>query len=569
MRWWLLFIMVLWTGWVSAAPFEDLVLEYGYITEDFLQRTNGYAHSACSVAQNDHIAAIQSTFDSDMEHLRVLYYENNNERDAVVFLLERILGACHIFGLTRYGFIPFPQQPEYTATTEQQYACMRHALSAIRDYYKNWQPELPLHKRIQELVLYNFFSTHVVPHCVYGVGWLVTGWYALAGMRIWLAYLKSKAEQYEKMDAVRQQFASRVTNYQRYSDHPDWPKNAAGDPLFDDRANLLEYANGSRALSMNGFVRSGMTGVLRIGKLCMPVVAGSYARDWMREFQDPRYKERLMHDAQARERAAAQKIMVAKSATYEEHISFASVKGLDGLIDTDLRVLVDYLKHPFKYQHAAPGTYTVLFYGPPGTGKTLASRAIAYESGAPFVEMNAEDLLHADAKQKIVQIVEMTHTIAAQRPEKSVILYLDEIDCLVDHRASGGGDALKSKALAQMLALLDGVKKHNRYLHVLIIITTNHLHHLDEALVRPGRINRKLFVGLPDADGRRALLVSVGGFDQETGLLDRLVEATHGMSGAQLVDMVRTVKMQMAYRGGMSVSMEAACWAYLKASNDA
>lgn len=531
---------VWWSCQGHVTPFEDLVLEYGYITEDFAQRLRA--------ADSDHAhAAWYGQLDTRMEHLRQVYYEQGDEHTAFEVLFTHIIDDCNTWNLKHHVFIPYHKSTNAADILPPRYAYAHQALGALCAWYTSWQKPLSLSQKIQNVVLYNFFSTHVVPQCVYGLGWVCSCWYTMSLMKQWVEQARVKAAQYDAMDAIKTEFEKGV-EYNAYTDHPSWPRDSAGNSVGDDRVNLLEYADGSRSLGMTGLFAMSARGMAHGVRIGAPIFVGAYARDMIRDFQQPRYQERLKNEALEREKRAAHEEHTSISVHYERDLSLHALVGLDDRIRANLLLLVDYLQHPFKYQHVAPGMHTILLYGPPGNGKTIASRALAYESGAPYIEMNADDLLHVDAKQRIAKIMDIAYHVAAQRPEKSVIVYLDEIDCLVANRAHDGLDPARAKALAQVLAFLDGINKHNPYIHVLVIITTNHLDRLDEALVRPGRIHQKIYVGPPGPDARRALLASLEPFTDD--FLEYLVTKTDGMSYAELVGMVRAVKMRVAYQGG-------------------
>ena len=233
---------------------------------------------------------------------------------------------------------------------------------------------------------------------------------------------------------------------------------------------------------------------------------------------------------------------------YEDSVGFEQIKGLRNLIDREMRMIVDYLKHPFRYKNSASGTRSILLYGPPGTGKTLLARAIAKESGTPFLEITADDILGENSKEKVLATMRLAEEVASKRAEKSAIIYIDEIDCVTGDREKGNLDPQRAKALSNMLAIFDGIEKRNPYVHVVIVITTNHYKTLDAALLRPGRIDRKILIAQPDAEGRKEFFEELLP-EERKHLMDWLTEISNGYSGAQIVNIMDTAQMIASYNG--------------------
>ncbi len=233
---------------------------------------------------------------------------------------------------------------------------------------------------------------------------------------------------------------------------------------------------------------------------------------------------------------------------YEDSIGFEQIKGLRDLIDREMRMIVDYLKHPFRYKNSASGTRSILLYGPPGTGKTLLARAIAKESGTPFLEITADDILGENSKEKVLATMRLAEEVASKRAEKSAIIYIDEIDCVTGDREKGNLDPQRAKALSNMLAIFDGIEKRNPYVHVVIVITTNHYHTLDATLLRPGRIDRKILIAQPNAEGRKEFFEELLP-EERKHLMGWLIEIANGYSGAQIVNIVDTAQMIASYNG--------------------
>ncbi len=282
---------------------------------------------------------------------------------------------------------------------------------------------------------------------------------------------------------------------------------------------------------------------------CRPAVAtlGFYLLGtYIREAQLPEYQNRIkLRQQEERKRALAQEMRTRK-VCYEKTVGFKQIKGHSEIIDREMRMIVDYLRNPFRYQNSASGTRSLLLYGPPGTGKTLMARAIAKESGAPFIELDADDILSENAKEKIVATLSMAEQVAVQRAEKSAIIYIDEIDAVTGNRQNGALDPQRSKALANLLSIFDGVEKRNPYVHIVIILATNHYKNLDPALLRPGRIDRKVLLALPGPESRREFFEDFLPAEHK-GFTDWFVTKTSDCSGAQIVSILDSAQMIASY----------------------
>jgi transitional endoplasmic reticulum ATPase len=183
----------------------------------------------------------------------------------------------------------------------------------------------------------------------------------------------------------------------------------------------------------------------------------------------------------------------------------------------------------------------VLLYGPPGTGKTLLARAVAGESGVNFIHVNGPELLDqyvGESEQAVRDVFDRARQTAPS------IVFLDEIDAVASHR--GEGHEVTERVVSQLLTELDGVTDNP---NLVVIAATNRRDALDDALLRPGRLETHIAVPEPDEDAREAIL-AVHTAEKPLGdaiSVAKLAKETAGFSGAELAALVRRAAM-MAIR---------------------
>ena len=235
-------------------------------------------------------------------------------------------------------------------------------------------------------------------------------------------------------------------------------------------------------------------------------------------------------------------------------VTFADVAGIDEA-KAELTEVVDFLSHPEKYVRlGAKIPHGVLLSGPPGTGKTLLARAVAGEADVPFFSLSASEFVEA-----IVGIgASRVRDLFAQAKEAApAIVFIDELDAIGRARTSGvagfsGGNDEREQTLNQILTEMDGFDSATG---VIVIAATNRPDVLDQALLRPGRFDRRVAVQPPDRRGREAILkvhtrsVPVGP-DVDLG---RLAATTPGMVGADLANLVNEAALLAARRGHQQV----------------
>ncbi len=233
--------------------------------------------------------------------------------------------------------------------------------------------------------------------------------------------------------------------------------------------------------------------------------------------------------------------------------TFADVAGCDEAKE-DVVELVDFLKDPSKYSKLGGRIPRgVLMVGPPGTGKTLLARAIAGEAKVPFFSISGSDFVEMFVGVGASRVRDMFATAKKNAP---CIIFIDEIDAVGRKRGAGlgGGHDEREQTLNQLLVEMDGFEGFEA---VIVIAATNRPDVLDPALLRPGRFDRQVVVGLPDVRGREQILkvhmrkVPLSE-DVDAAVLAR---GTPGFSGAELANLVNEAALNAARNNKRVVSM--------------
>lgn len=183
-------------------------------------------------------------------------------------------------------------------------------------------------------------------------------------------------------------------------------------------------------------------------------------------------------------------------------LTFADVAGCDEA-KQEVVEIVDFLKDPTKFKRlGAKIPRGVLMVGPPGTSKTLLAKAIAGEAKVPFFSISGSDFVEMFVGVGASRVRDMFEQAKRHAP---CIIFIDEIDAVGRHRGSGtgGGNDEREQTLNQMLVEMDGFGDNDG---VIVIAATNRADVLDKALLRPGRFDRQVAVGLPDIKGREQIL---------------------------------------------------------------
>ncbi len=211
-------------------------------------------------------------------------------------------------------------------------------------------------------------------------------------------------------------------------------------------------------------------------------------------------------------------------------VTFASVAGNEEAKES-IMDLVDFLQNPEKYaKYGARIPRGVILYGPPGTGKTLLAKALAGEAGVPFYAVSGSDFVQIYAGLGAGRIRSL---FKKAREHQKCVIFIDEIDALGKKRDGMNGSDENDRTLNALLTEMSGFNENEG---IIIIAATNRLDTLDEALLRPGRFDRQIEVGLPDVNARRQILkLHSSRKPMAPGIdLGRLAQETVYFSGAEL-----------------------------------
>ena len=234
-------------------------------------------------------------------------------------------------------------------------------------------------------------------------------------------------------------------------------------------------------------------------------------------------------------------------------VTFADVAGCDEAKE-EVSELVEFLRDPAKFQKLGGKIPRgVLMVGPPGTGKTLLAKAIAGEAKVPFFSISGSDFVEMFVGVGASRVRDMFEQAKKHAP---CIIFIDEIDAVGRHRGSGmgGGHDEREQTLNQMLVEMDGFEGGEG---VIVIAATNRPDVLDKALLRPGRFDRQVMVGLPDIKGREQILrVHMRKVPLSDNVRpDLLARGTPGFSGADLANLVNEAALFAARRNKNEVEM--------------
>jgi cell division protease FtsH len=236
-------------------------------------------------------------------------------------------------------------------------------------------------------------------------------------------------------------------------------------------------------------------------------------------------------------------------------VRFTDVAGVEEAKE-DVVEMVDFLRDPSKYE-ALGGKIPrgVLMVGPPGTGKTLLARAIAGEAGVPFFSISGSDFVEMFVGVGASRVRDMFEQAKKRAP---CIIFIDEIDAVGRQRGAGGmggGNDEREQTLNQLLVEMAGFSGNEG---IIVIAATNRADVLDKALLRPGRFDRQVQVGLPDIKGREAILKVHAGkvpLAEDVNIND-LARGTPGFSGAELANLINEGALFAARNKQREVTMQ-------------
>lgn len=307
-----------------------------------------------------------------------------------------------------------------------------------------------------------------------------------------------------------------------------------------------------------------------IGLLALRLVVG--AGDWVLKKlgREKKSAEEEMADQLGRHRAQAFNVeeeetpgasdtkgKKKKKQKKDTGVRYDDVAGIDAVKD-DLRVVLDILLGDQKYKDmGAHPVRGVLLEGPPGTGKTLLAKAMAGEGGLPFYSANGAEFVEMFQGVAAARIRSL---FRAARKHAPSIIFIDEIDAIGKARsdaASDSGSAEREQGLLQLLTEMDGFHRDDR---VLIVGATNLASALDEALLRPGRFDRTIHMGLPSPSNRLRIL-RVHAKDKpidrsnDDALLRQIADLTIGYSGAELANLLNEAAILAVRRDTPSIDL--------------
>ena len=246
----------------------------------------------------------------------------------------------------------------------------------------------------------------------------------------------------------------------------------------------------------------------------------------------------------------------------DQKVTFQDVAGADEE-KSDLQEVVEFLKAPKKYlQLGARIPKGVVLVGPPGTGTTLIAKAVAGEAGVPFFSISGSDFVELYVGVGASRVRDLFDQAKRHAPS---IVFIDEIDAVGRQRGAGlgGGHDEREQTLNQLLVEMDGFGANEG---VIILAATNRPDILDSALLRPGRFDRQVYIGVPDVKGRKAIMQVHSRkkpFEEDVDF-DAIAKTTAGFTGADLENLLNEAALLAARRSKEKIGNREIDDAFLK-----
>lgn len=287
----------------------------------------------------------------------------------------------------------------------------------------------------------------------------------------------------------------------------------------------------------------------------MPVVAGDRVRvtAFGSRFQDFRVLDTTPRGIVIVRGSTAVRVEAPGAQAVAGRLSYEDIGGVGPALQRVREMIELPLRYPEAFARLGiDPPKGVLLHGPPGCGKTLLARAVASETDAAFLSVSGPEIinkLYGESEARLRQVFEQ-----ARRDAPSIV-FLDEIDSIAPRREQANGEVEK-RVVAQLLTLMDGLEARGQ---VIVIAATNLPNALDPALRRPGRFDREIVIGIPDAAGRREILeIHTRGMPLAKDVaLGHLAEVTHGFTGADVSALCREAAMAALRRVMPIVELDA------------